>query len=36
MSERTKFIILLTLLVLSLVLAYFINSSYSHVLLTGN
>lgn len=36
MSERTKFIVLLTLLILSLALAYFINSSYSHVLLTSN
>jgi hypothetical protein len=34
MNEKTKFWILLALLILSLALAYFLNSSYSHVLLT--
>jgi hypothetical protein len=33
MSEKTKFWILLALLVASLALAWLINSSYSHVLL---
>ena len=34
MNEKIKFWVLLTLLVLSLALAFFINSSYSHILLT--
>jgi hypothetical protein len=34
MSDRTKFIILLSVLILSLALAYLINSSYSHILIT--
>jgi hypothetical protein len=35
MSEKTRFWILLALLILSLVLTWYINSSYSHALL-GN
>lgn len=34
MSEKTKFWILLVLLVASIVLVVVVNSSYSHVLLT--
>ena len=34
MNEKLKFWVLLVLLVLSLALAFFINSSYSHILLT--
>ena len=34
MNEKVKFWILLGLLILSLALAFFINSSYSHILLT--
>lgn len=34
MSDKAKFWLLLTLLVLSLALAFFLNSSYSHMLLT--
>lgn len=33
MSDKVKFWILLTILVLSLVLVWYINSSYSHALL---
>lgn len=35
MSEKVKFWLLLALLVASLALAWLMNSSYSHILLTG-
>lgn len=35
MSEKTKFWLLLGVLIASLALAWYINSSYSHALLGG-